>query len=212
MGILKGNTVYSGDNTPVNAKYLDYNGTYVYGPDGTGYIVGADFDFNQFVYRYRTLAAPILASYEAALNPNSLSAAFESYQLAVCNILLHNFPAGAPDDLQRTYNGSSYHSWRGFVKDFTPVASFVYGVACAILEVPLYECEAAGGAVNIKARYTPRKNDPTIGDYISLAWAGGNSDINISGFLGNNPHNPPNIERGYRFVNDYALNNVTVSQ
>jgi hypothetical protein len=208
--------VYTNNGTPVLAKYLTYNGATCYGADGNPYVVAADFSLENFVTRYRYLGAPIIAELQSSLNNSyygssagSVEYAMERYEMAVCHILQHNFPPSAPDDLQRNYNGYTAHDGTGFVKAFTPAASFVFGVASAILEVPEIECEAGGGLINLKARFSPRT--PYSGawervkEYAGLILTWGHHDINISGFLGNNPNNLPNIEQGYNFVKRYGL-------
>jgi|GEM_PF-2215698 len=205
-------TVKTNNNTDVLAKYLTYNGASCYGVDGNRYIVAADFSLEKFVMRYRILGAPIIAELMDSRNwvsSESATYAMERYQMAVCSILKRNFPASAPDDLQRNYNGYTAPDGDGFVKDFTLAASFVFGVASAILEVPQIECEAGGAGVNLKARFTPENPSseffPRLAQYVRLIITGGHDYIDIGGFLGNNPNNPPNIEQGYSFVKKFGL-------
>jgi hypothetical protein len=208
--------VYTNNGTPVLAKYLTYNGATCYGADGNPYVVAADFSLENFVTRYRHLGAPMIAELQSSLSNSyygssagSVDYAMERYEMAVCHILMHNFPSSAPDDLQRNYNGYTAHDGTGFVKAFTPAASFVFGVASAILEVPEIECEAGGALVNLKARFSPEHpasyTFPKLEQYVKLMLTGGHKYINISGFLGNNPNNLPNIEQGYNFVKRYGL-------
>ncbi len=186
MGLLgEDSSVKANDGTLIPAKYLTYKGTYVYEADGTPYIVAADFNFENYVDRYRQYAWSLP-------NESEFGSGWGFHKMAVYNILLQNFPTGAPDDIQRNYNGRTYSDGNGFVAAFTPAASFVFGVACAILDIKDVEAEAGGGALNLKNRFYGQNGK-------------GNSNVNINGFLGNNPNNIINIENGYRFANDNIL-------
>ena len=83
-----------------------------------------------------------------------------------------------PDELQRAYNGERHYDVTGFVDDFTPVASFVYGVASAILGAPETECYIGGGGQNFFNRYL--RKDETTG-------LRGNPGIDISVHYGTIP-------------------------
>lgn len=174
--------VLANDKTVVMATYLKYKGAQVYEPDGTPYVVSSDFSFDDFIQKYR-LNGTQLQSGLAAGGP----AGYLFYQIAVASVLFYNFRTCGPDELQRSYHGERHYDWRGFVAAFTPVASFVYGVAAAILDAPEGECYAGGGVQNIYNKYLE-----------------GNPDIDDSGALWNNPNNVMHIKAGYRFVDHYV--------
>lgn len=202
--------VLSGDNTEVDAKYLTYRGAEVWEPDGSSYVVAADFDFDNFIEKYRLVSAQI----QMATSPGGVTG-IAFYQMAVAYILLCNFKTCGPDELQRAYNGERHYDRDGFVDAFTPVASFVYGVAAAILEAPEDECYLGGGAQNLYNKYL-RDNDEQDGiiDQMRKLYnkfiegedddSIGNPDIDDSGALWNNPNNVMHIRAGYNFVDYYV--------
>lgn len=178
--------VTSNDDTKVRAAYLTYRGAKVYEPDGTPYIAAEDFDFDNFVYRYMHLASQTQVTAFGGIG---------MYLATVAGILLYNFKTCGPDELQRAYNGERHYDGDGFVKAFTPVASFVYGVAADILRAPEAVCNAGGGAQNFFNKH--------------LKWNGwdkpvGNPDVDISGYMWNNPNNTIHIRAGYVFADYYC--------
>jgi hypothetical protein len=181
--------VYSNDKKEVDAKYLTYKGAYVYEPNGSKYVVSAGFSFDNFIQKYRQISAQI----HMETSPGG-PAGIAFYQMAIAGILLYNFKTCGPDELQRAYNGQRHYDWDGFVGAFTPVASFVYGVAAAILGAPEVECYAGGGGQNIYNKYLKPNDDGSIG----------NDDVDASGALWNNPNNVINIKAGYIFVEHYV--------
>lgn len=201
-------TVETNNGTAVAARYLTYYGAAVFGADGNQYVVAEDFSLEDFVKRYRRLGVQIVSGFRELFEFSS-SVAIESFQMSVSQVLIRNFQRSGPDDLQRNYNRQQAYDGDGFVKAFTPAASFAFGAASAILTVSLLECEAGGAALNLKARFTPGDASRDIlvrlKQYVELILAGGNRYIDITGFLGNNPNNTPNIEQGYRFVKKFNL-------
>lgn len=210
MGQLPENhKVESGDKTLVDAKYLTYKGAEVWEPDGSSYVVAEDFDFDNFIEKYRLASAQI----QMATFPGG-AAGIAFYQMAIAGILLYNFKTCGPDELQRAYNGERHYDGDGFVADFTPVASFVYGVAAAILEAPEDECYLGGGAQNIYNKYLKDNEEGGTIEYIHNLYNKyfednddgtiGNESIDDSGALWNNPNNVLHIRAGYNFVEHYV--------
>ncbi|HWR42708.1 hypothetical protein [Sporomusa sp.] len=90
-------------------------------------------------------------------------------------IMARDFFQGGIDDLQRSYDGIYGYS-HSPVPSFTAGANFVYGVASSIVGLSIDDSLYYGGLVN---RLFGKNPGPV---------------------LGNNPENPPNIGRGYSFV------------
>jgi Ca2+-binding RTX toxin-like protein/subtilisin-like proprotein convertase family protein len=141
-------TVKSKDGSIVAAKWLDDgNGNYIMAPvpkkvtaDEKPYIVPADYSLDAALARYRPLG-DASSSGEGMLFEDTSSIALNA-------ILANAVRASSSDDLQRTYNGLSFNSGDGFVKDFTPAASFHFGIVGSALGMSSGQLVAGGGIYN----------------------------------------------------------------
>lgn len=107
---------------------------------------------------------------------------------------LYQYKTSGDFDLQRNFNGKKFG---GFVKDYTPIASFDFGLAVSAGGLDETTGEISGGAVNLKnaiitslekwATHSTTKIPDTSGDFF------------------NNPANIPNIEKGYSFYPSDSL-------
>jgi trimeric autotransporter adhesin len=96
-------------------------------------------------------------------------------------------------DLQRNYNGLQAQGGDGFVKGFQDVASWAFGYYGAFDGFKLQTLLGGGGIHNLIGRLN-------------------NPNIDINGWLGNNPDNVPNIIAGYDaalLANPYDFSAVT---
>jgi hypothetical protein len=84
-------------------------------------------------------------------------------------------------DLQRGVNGKMYG---GFVDEFKPIASFDFGIACRASGLRITACEYGGGKLNLSNKQT-------------------NQNIDITGYLGNNPENVVNMESANDYYNKH---------
>jgi hypothetical protein len=131
-------TVKSRGGTAVDAQFLTYNGNYVLGPDGSPYVVPADFNLEQFMEKY------------SSLDNQSLTQDYTT--------LLDNFRQYGSDDLQRSYDGYTATNLDGFVAAFTPAASFIFAVGCENMGISIIESATGGGLYNLRNSLT----DPNL--------------------------------------------------
>lgn len=160
----------------VNSTYLtDSSGNFVRDPStGKPYIVPVGYNPEDTINRF--------------VNSNG----------AEVYISLYQYKPGGEYDLQRNFNGNSLG---GFVKDYTPIASFDVGLAAASGGVSLAGVEFGGGTVNeVGVLTTWAKNFLTAtkdiwkGEYTSPTGIPNND-----GIFYNNLRNPPNIEAGFAY-------------
>ena len=144
---------------------------------GTTYKVPVGYDPQNTINQFK-LSAAATQNMEQIYSTDGLSpeADLVGTVLNEISTLYQNYKARGSMDLQRTApDGTGYG---GFVPDFTPIASFDYGVASAAL-LPASTNLAPSGLYNL--------------------YDGGKDK---SGTLWNNPINVPNIQNGSNFYNN----------
>lgn len=166
----------------VSAKYLkDNTGNYVINPSspiGEPYIAPFNYNPNLTVQKYSSI-------YNSALNLQNLDN-LDTTSFIMYGALIKGFYAkypGNPDDLQRNYNGIAATNG-GFVKDFTPIASFNLGLAVAASNLTYAEALVGGALQNIKSHFN---------QLITLDFSNFDSTLN-------SPANTPNIYAGFDFL------------
>lgn len=174
--------VYSDDGTPVRAKYLEIHGRPIFDSSGRPYIVPADFDWDTYIDKFKKFQGMEAAG--GHLTTASTMLGVEQRLRFLYEEFHANWPS-SPADVQRTYNGRRGTKRGDFVSDFSPVASFLYGAACAAVGLPQWGALAGGGAQNLLSRLS-------------------GTDVDTSGAYWNAPANVPNIERGWSFYSSGA--------
>ncbi len=156
----------------VDSTYLKVDGEYIINPEtGNPYIVPVGYNPQDTINRF---------------------VKFDQGNTVYQN--LYQYKTSGDFDLQRNFNGEKFG---GFVKDYTPIASFDFGLAVSAGGLDETTGEIGGGAVNLKnaiitslekwATHSTTKIPDTSGDFF------------------NNPANIPNIEKGYSFYPSDSL-------
>ncbi|MDD2801684.1 MAG: calcium-binding protein, partial [Methylococcales bacterium] len=203
----------------VKAKYMtDVFGNYVYDPSGTKFNIFVE-DANGVKLQYLTVddqagkATPYIVPFD--YNPTDTIATWQSNILkygesATLLNLAASYVGGSRFDLQRSYNGD-IHSF--YVRSFTPIASYDFGLACASAGVSLGACLDKAGAYNsIFATKTDgiASNNPNNILNIALGWADAHypstntSGYNIFGRDASGTLNPEIVAAG-GITNTYTL-------
>lgn len=155
----------------VAAKYLvDSNGNYVMNPaTGKPLVVPADYDPGQTIQQFQAIEQAAFSD----IDPDTMSV---SERTAVYNSLITDFAAGAPNDLQRSYNGLTNAP---DVPAFQAAASYNFGLAAAAGGITNFETNLGGGLYNLWEKWKS------------------SSPIDTSGYLWNNPTNVQFINQGF---------------
>ena len=165
-----------GQTGTVAAKYLqDSNGDYVINPaTNRPYVVPEDYNPAAVIQHFQALAAQ---NVDAAESSGSMSAEGNPMAAAAAQTLtaFNQFASGQPYDLQTAYNGTVNNQ---FVRAFTPAASYNLGLAAAAAGISPFETLAGGGVYNL-TKFLLVEN------------------VNIGGYIFNNPKNVPNINDGF---------------
>ncbi len=133
-------------------------------------------------------------------NPEDTLDRFNNPSVIETYIEIVDYRTGQEYDLQRNLNGVEYG---GFVKDYTPIASFDFGLAAAAGTMNLLTAELGGGMVNQKNVISTRtKNFLTM---VKDIWHDEYHKLtpvpNNSGVFWNNIENPINIKTGFDYYN-----------
>ncbi len=182
--------VKSNDGTPVKAKYLETNGKYIHDAKGKPYVVPDDFNWNTYMKEFEKRGKSLAADEADWSDPSKAYALILGLGEDV-RYLRAQFHPGGPSDVQRVHGH--------FFPAFTPVASFLYGAACAAAGLAHWAALAGGGAQNLLSWYHGLHPDMS-----GAPWPPDNlptyeSPVDISGKYWNAPENVPNIENGWNF-------------